>query len=83
MSDGLFRKEAIENSRQKLWGDVIIVQPLSTMVMIGMLVALVALGLAALFFGTYARTETALGYLIPDRGVAKIYAAQNLSLIHI
>lgn len=77
MSNGLFRKEAIEHSRQKLWGDVIVVQPLSTTIMVAVLVALVGLAIGALAFGSYARTETALGYLVPDRGVAKIYAAQS------
>lgn len=77
MSNGLFRKEAIEHSRQKLWGDVIIVQPLSTTIMVSVLVALVALGLGGLILGDYARTETAKGYLVPDRGVAKIFAPQS------
>ncbi|RME65727.1 MAG: HlyD family efflux transporter periplasmic adaptor subunit, partial [Alphaproteobacteria bacterium] len=73
---GLFRREAVDHRRQRLWGDVIMVQPLSSTVMAGVLLAIVALAGAVLVFGSYARTALAPGLLVPQQGSVRIYAPQ-------
>src|SRR5262245_22789156 len=70
----LFREEAIEFQRQyRQWGDVAALQPFSVKVMTWLLV-LVVMGLIGfLLAAQYARKETAVGYLTPTSGTAKIF----------
>jgi membrane fusion protein len=73
----LFRQEAIEfqqHSRQL--GRVAALQPLSSKLLSWFLAASVALTIAFLFVGEYARKETVAGYLTPTAGTAKIFASQ-------
>ena len=74
MGQDLFRKEAIEHKRERLWGDVIVVQPLSFSVLSIVITIIVALIIALLVWGNYARRETVSGYLVPNAGLAKVYA---------
>lgn len=70
----LFRKEVIDAKRQRLWGDVILIQPLNQWLLTG-LIALLVLGTGtSLAWGSYARTEIARGYLVPDAGMAEVHA---------
>ncbi|MFZ5610385.1 MAG: HlyD family secretion protein [Pseudomonadota bacterium] len=73
----LFRKEALEHRGQRLWGEVIVIQPLSSSVMVGLFLALIIGLFATLIFGSYARTETAPGFLAPDSGLVRVYAPQS------
>src|SRR4051794_38606158 len=71
----LFRLEAIEFQRsQRQWGEVALLQPLSTQVLIWFLAAAVAGLVAFSCWATYARKETVPGYLTPAAGTAKIFA---------
>ena len=73
----LFRQEAIEfqqHSRQ--WGRVVPLQPLSIRLTVWSMTAAVAAVITALFFAQYARKETALGYLMPAAGTARVFAPQ-------
>lgn len=81
----LFRKEAMEHSQNRLYGEVILLQPLSVTVLVSSVVIICAFIIAMLFWGTYARKETVRGYLVPDKGIVKLYApnAGNVSEIHI
>ena len=74
MSQNLFRKEAVEHKRERLWGDVIVIQPLSFAVLSVVITLVVALIISLLVWGNYARRETVMGYLVPDEGLAKVYA---------
>ncbi|MCS5708079.1 HlyD family efflux transporter periplasmic adaptor subunit [Candidatus Berkiella cookevillensis] len=70
----LFRKEALEHSKNRLYGDVILLQPLSISVLVATVVIVCSLIIAMLFWGTYARKETVRGYVVPDKGIVKVYA---------
>jgi membrane fusion protein len=70
----LFRKEALENKQQRLWGDVVLIQPFSFYLLTGAVTLLVLIVGMFLIYGTYARRENVSGYLLPDKGVVKMYA---------
>lgn len=74
MSKNLFRKEVIEHRRERLWGDVIVLQPLSFTVLSLAITIIAALLVSLLLWGQYARKETVSGYLVPDAGLSKVYA---------
>lgn len=76
MSD-LFRKEALENQGQKIYGDVILAAPLSHMTIAGLL-ALIIVGLLIFVTnGEYARKERVFGYLTPDSGLIRVVPRQS------
>ncbi len=81
----LFRQEAIDNQRERLWGDVILIQPFSFYLITGAVTVLVIIAAVFLSYGTYARRENVLGYLLPDKGLVKVYAVQRglVSNIHV
>ena len=74
----LFRQEAIDfQKHHRQWGNVGALQPLSTKVTTWFLTGVTALLAVFLFFAQYSRKETAVGYLTPTRGTAKIFAPQR------
>ena len=82
----LFRQEAIDFQRHnRQWGQVSHLQPLSTKLLTWFIATAVALTIAFLFLGQYARKETVAGYLTPTAGTAKIFAPQQgtIKQIHV
>ena len=77
MSDSLFRKEVIENQRERLWGDLIISQPLSYYVLSAVAILFAILLITLLFMGSYVRKESVKGYLAPDLFLVKVYAPRE------
>jgi membrane fusion protein len=76
MNAPLFRPEAVRHQRERLWGNVILTQPLSMrLVTLVVLVVLVAL-IAYLTWGTYTRKERVRGYLVPEAGLVQVYPAR-------
>jgi membrane fusion protein len=74
----LFRQEAIDfQQHHRQWGDVAALQPLSTKVTAWFLTGVVAALIAFLLIAQYARKETALGYLTPTKGTAKIFVPRR------
>jgi membrane fusion protein len=74
----LFRQEVIDFQQQhRQWGQVALLQPLSTKIITWFIAAAVSLVVAFLFLGQYARKETVTGYLTPTAGTAKIFASQQ------
>ncbi|HEV8467615.1 MAG TPA: HlyD family efflux transporter periplasmic adaptor subunit [Pseudolabrys sp.] len=74
----LFRQEVIDfQQHNRQWGQVALLQPLSTKIIIWFIAAAVSLFVAFLFFGQYARKETVIGYLTPAAGTAKIFAPRQ------
>jgi len=70
----LFRQQAIDEQRDRLYGDVIINQPISLSLLIISILLMVICIIIVLLYGNYARRETVKGYLVPDKGLIKIYA---------
>jgi membrane fusion protein len=71
----LFRQEAIDfQQHHRQWGQVVLLQALSTKIMAWSAVALVAAIFVFLFLAQYSRKETVSGYLTPATGTARIFA---------
>ena len=82
----LFRQEALEfQQSHRQWGEVALLQPLSTKVIVWAIAASVALIAVFLFLAPYARKETVNGYLMPTAGTARIHAPQPgiVSAVHV
>jgi membrane fusion protein len=74
----LFRQEAIEfQQHHRQWGELALLQPLSTKIMTWFITTVVAVVLAFLFLGHYARKETVVGYLTPVAGTSKVFIPQQ------
>ncbi|HEX4847549.1 MAG TPA: HlyD family efflux transporter periplasmic adaptor subunit, partial [Novosphingobium sp.] len=68
----LFRQEVFDHRADRLYGEVIINQPVAQRYYVAALGLICALAVAWVCLGTYARTETAPGILVPDRPAPKI-----------
>ncbi|GAA4272263.1 HlyD family efflux transporter periplasmic adaptor subunit [Aquimarina gracilis] len=77
MSSSLFRKEAIKNNTQRLLGEVLLIRPISFWIFTVSIMLVVAMVGALLLFGKFARRETVAGYLVPDKGLVRVYAPFN------
>lgn len=73
-NDRLFREEVTEHRKQRLHGEVVLSQPLSTRLMVGALFAAIAIAGAWVALGSYARIETVPGILATDIPSAKVIA---------
>ena len=75
---GRIRQEAVDFQRaRQQWGDVAALQPLSTKILTWFLAGVVAALIAFALLAGYVRKETAIGYLTPTSGTAKIFAPRN------
>jgi membrane fusion protein len=80
----LFRQEAIEfQQHHRQWGELALLQPLSTKIMTWFITTVVAVVLAFLFLGHYARKETVVGYLTPVAGTSKVFIPQQGTITEI
>src|SRR6266849_2544181 len=69
----LFRQEALEHQRQKLYGTILLARPLSFSVLTALFVA-IALSVVAFFFlFGFNRKATVSGLLLPDHVLVRIY----------
>src|SRR5258705_5226947 len=74
----LFRQDAIDFLQQRHgWGEVVSLQPISSMILSWTLAGLVAFILVFISIAQYARKETVTGYLTPTSGTAKILVPQQ------
>jgi len=64
----LFRSEALDFQRERLWGNVVLTQPVSLRLFTLALVLIVILLVLFLSFATYTRKETVVGFLKPEGG---------------
>jgi membrane fusion protein len=70
----LFRRAAVDFQRDQMrWGEVSSLQPLSVKLTSWFLVCVIIGMIGFLVVAQYARKETAIGYLTPTRGTAKIF----------
>lgn len=72
MSTTLFRREAIDHQRAKIWGEVTLSLPTSFALTTTFLVACVVAAIAFASSGSYARKEHVGGFLASSLGIAKI-----------
>ncbi|WP_043344570.1 HlyD family efflux transporter periplasmic adaptor subunit [Belnapia moabensis] len=82
----LFRQEALDFQQQhRHWGEVALLQPLSTKIAVWFVACCVVLVAVFLFLAPYARKETVPGFLMPTSGAARIYAPQPgiVSAVHV
>jgi membrane fusion protein len=81
MSPQLFRQEAIDHQRFRIWGEVALAVPRSYALVTGFIAFSVLA--AALFVGThsYARKEHAVGFLVPTEGIARISPPRDGTII--
>ena len=73
-SPTLFRPEALTHQRQRLWGSLLLLTPLSTQLQTFLLLALAALAVVCLALGDYSRRERVKGVLQPVAGFVRVYA---------
>ena len=73
----LFRQEAIESKRRRLWGEVRLAQPPSLTIWTGVLVAISLAVFAVLVLGRYTRAETVPGFLYTEAGVVDVRPVQG------
>lgn len=76
MTESLFRKEVLEQQQERLWGEVIITQPVSMKLVTAAVVMIVIMLIAYLTWGTYTRKERVQGYLVPQDGLVQVFADQ-------
>ncbi|MGY2046642.1 HlyD family secretion protein [Methylobacterium sp. JK268] len=85
MTTPLFRQEAIDHQRAKIWGAVTLAVPLPLTLVTAFLV-LCTVGLVTFVAtGSYARKEHASGYLAPRLGVAAVVASRpgTITAVHV
>ena len=71
----LFRREAVEfQQNQRQWGEVVLLQPVSTKFLTWFLATAVTAIIVFLAFAEYAQKDTAVGYLSPSAGTAPVSA---------
>jgi membrane fusion protein len=71
----LFRREAIDHRRHRLYGEVLLTTPLQGWMTTALMSAVAAAALAVLLLGSYVRKETVAGWVTPDKGLARVSAA--------
>lgn len=77
----LFRQEALDHKRRKLFGEVILVQPLGFFITTAVFFCLTLLAGWFLSSREYVRKETVIGYIAPSSGVTVIHADQGGRLV--
>ena len=71
----LFRKEVYDHRAERLFGEVVINQPVSHRYLVLALLGIAVSVIAWISLGSYARIEAAPGILVPDRPAPKILPA--------
>lgn len=76
MTGSLFRKEALAYQRERLWGEILLTQPLSLRLLSAAVAVVLVCLVLYLYLGTYTRKETVQGYLNPAEGMVEVHASQ-------
>src|SRR5947207_8308824 len=73
-----FRQEAIEFQRgQREFGDIALLQTVSTKLLVWLLTAVVTIAVVFLCFAQFSRKQTVSGFLIPAAGTMKVFPARE------
>src|SRR4051812_32100279 len=70
----LFRPEAVDAHRQRVFGEVVLTQPVRAQALVLLLFGIIAALSLWVALGTYTRTEIARGILVTDEASAKVIA---------
>src|SRR4051794_19869245 len=74
----LFRQEAIDFQRgQGEFGEITLLQPVSTKLLAWSLLAVVAVAIVFLCFAQFSRKQTVPGFLIPANGTMKVFPTRE------
>jgi membrane fusion protein len=73
MTRPLFRSDALEAQREQALGAALLIQPLSTRILTFAAVTIAASLLVLAFKGEYTRKARVKGFLVPSRGLIKVY----------
>ncbi|HCP64890.1 MAG TPA: protein secretion protein, partial [Hyphomonadaceae bacterium] len=73
----LFRSAVIEAQRRRVYGSVTLHQPARLAAFSAVAVISVAIGMAYLALGQYARKETVAGWIAPEAGLSAVYAPRG------
>ncbi|HEX6443033.1 MAG TPA: HlyD family efflux transporter periplasmic adaptor subunit [Stellaceae bacterium] len=74
----LFRQEAIEFQRgQREFGDIALLQPVSTKLLVWLLTGAVTIAIVFLCFAQFSRKQTVSGFLIPAAGTLKVFPTRE------
>src|SRR5690349_10883943 len=74
----LFRQEAIDFQRgQGEFGEIALLQPVSTKLLTWLLTAVVAVAIVFLCFAQFSRKQAVPGYLIPASGTMKVFPTRE------
>lgn len=74
---GLFRQKVVERQADRLHGEILLLPRLSHSLILGILLAWVAVTIIWLANSQYARKETVQGWLEPASGVVRVYAERS------
>jgi len=72
----LFRKEAVDYQRERLYGDLVLAQPISYWLITVFLVAATSAACWFLITGSYTRKEKVPGIIVPHDGIVSVYPPQ-------
>ena len=76
MSSPLFRPEALEHQRDRLFGEALIIWPVTLKVLAAGAVLTAAAFVSFGAWGEYTRKAHVTGYLVPSKGFVKVYARE-------
>ena len=73
----LFRQQALDHATGRLDGQVLLAAPLATWCALAVIVALLVLATWFATTASYIRKESARGWLIPEGGLARVFAGRD------
>ena len=82
MERAIFRQAAVDAQQHKLAGSALRSRPASLAVIAGFSFAAAALAVVYLFVGEYTRKEHVSGFVVPDKGLVRIYSPQNGTVVN-
>lgn len=80
MTSPLFRHEALEHQRDRLFGEALVIWPVTLKVLALGAVLTAAAFIAFAILGEYTRKARVIGYLVPDKGFVKVYAREPATI---
>lgn len=81
--ESLFRTEAIDHRRSSWLGDILLAQSYSNWALAFLFAAMVAATIIFCAWGEYTKKARASGYVVPERGLLKIYPQQSGSIVDV